>query len=125
VSRSVDSGGEVKGIPVLVVLLLGLVLLGCAATPTASGFDESLVIRVSVLSSGTILADESPASLGELDAQLSRIKKGNGVVWYYRENPSGEPPAIASSVIRQVVSHKLPVKMFSKPDFDPGSVVTQ
>jgi hypothetical protein len=116
-------GGRVKGIPALAVLSIALILAGCGAPRAVPKFNESLVIKVSVLTSGTVLADGSPASLAELDTKLARIKNGNGVVWYYRENPSGEPPAIATSVLDRIISHKLPVKMFSEPDFDPASVV--
>jgi hypothetical protein len=81
------------------------------------------VVKISVLSSGTVLVDGSPVSVSELDAKLGTIEKENGVVWYYRENPSGEPPPVAKAVLDIVVAHRLPVKLFSQPDFDPSSVV--
>lgn len=102
-------------------VVLGLMLCtGCAGGGSAvesPTFDESLVVKVSVLSSGTVLADGSDVSLAALDERLAEIHRGNGVVWYYRENASGQPPAVARQVIDLIIGRNLPISMSTKPDF--------
>ena len=95
-----------------------LALTGCVGGIVEKPkFDESVVIKVSVLASGTVLADGTAVSLQDLDARLAEIKKGNGVVQYYRENATGTAPAAAKQVMDMVIAHKLPIGMSTKSDF--------
>ena len=79
--------------------------------------NTEIVLKVSVLQSGKLLANGADIQLDELDARLSQVKSQNGVVWYYREGGQGEPPPIAMEVVKLVVKQSLPISMSSKPDF--------
>jgi hypothetical protein len=82
-----------------------------------SAFNANIMVKISVLQAGKVLADGLEISLADLDARLSQIKRQNGVVWYYRENGQGNPPQAAMDAIKLVVNHRLPISMSSKPDF--------
>jgi hypothetical protein len=43
--------------------------------------------------------------------------KPETVVWYYRENPAGEPPRIATEVMKLISASKLPIRLSASPDF--------
>jgi hypothetical protein len=75
------------------------------------------VIKVSVLQSGELLLDGRTVSLGQLESALRDAAKANETVGYYREAAAGEPPAIAMAVMELVVRNKLPVRLFTTPDF--------
>ncbi|MDB6029642.1 MAG: hypothetical protein JWM68_5865 [Verrucomicrobiales bacterium] len=103
-----------------IVLLTALCLAGCGKhqeqkLPSKSATE--IVLKVSVLQSGKLLADGTEVRLDELDGRLSKVKSQKGIVWYYRENGQGEPPTIAIEVIKLVMKHSLPISMSSKPDF--------
>jgi len=74
-------------------------------------------LKVSVLTSGTILVDAKPATFEELEAALARVKEAKGQVWYYRESAGGQPAAAAMQVIQRIVALKVPISLSSKPDF--------
>jgi hypothetical protein len=94
----------------IIAALLCLVAIAASAQP-------SPVARVSALASGKLLLNGSPAELAVIEAEFQRIKKSQGAVWYYRENPQAEPPPQAMAVIKLVVQYGLPVSMSSKSDF--------
>ena len=93
---------------IAVVLSLVTLLVSAQSPPVA---------RVSVLSSGKLLLNGAPTELPTIEAEFQRIKKSQGAVWYYRENPQTEPPPQAKAIIRLVIEYGLPVSMSSKPDF--------
>lgn len=112
----------------MALLLFGLVIamIGSACESThvntvGSGspqpFDESKVVKVKVTQKGEIYLDERLVTLDEVKAAFAKLKQENGVVWYHRENPAGEPTIEAMSVITAIMDNKLPVKLSSKPDF--------
>ena len=74
-------------------------------------------LKISVLSSGSLLLDGNPAPLSHLEPALQTLKAANGCVWYYRESASSEPPPEATQVLQLIVHHKLPITFSSKPDF--------
>src|SRR5947209_6681169 len=76
-----------------------------------------LILKVSVLVSGSILLDGEPVSLEVLQAKLQSLKDQRGVVWYYREAAGGEPPAEAMHVMKMVTDNRLPISLSSKADF--------
>lgn len=78
---------------------------------------EELILKISVLSTNSVLLNGKKIGPDELMSVLSEAKNSNGVVWYYRENPAGEPPPAASRVIQMVIDNKLPISMSTKPDF--------
>jgi hypothetical protein len=75
------------------------------------------VIKISVLQSGKLLANGAEIGLDELDGRLSQVKSQDGKVMYYREEGQGDPPSIATDVIKLIIKHRLPVMLSSKPDF--------
>ena len=82
-------------------------------TPSATG----PVLKVSVLSSGSLLLDGAATDLDRLAAALESAKSQNGSVFYYREAASAEPPVEAKAVLDLVIKNKLPISLSSKPDF--------
>jgi hypothetical protein len=74
-------------------------------------------IKVSVLSSGAILLEGKPVTLGELEHAFQSVKQRGAPVLYYREAAASEPPPEGMSVLQLIVANRLPVSMSSKPDF--------
>jgi hypothetical protein len=75
------------------------------------------VARVGVLASGSLQLNGEPTTLEELKAELSRLRSEKGEVWYWREQPTGEPPPIALQVLQLVTEAQLPISFSSKADF--------
>jgi len=75
------------------------------------------LLKISVLSSGSVLLDGRPVELSALEEALRNAKQNNGSVWYYRETPPANPSAQAMAVLNLVVQHKLPISLSSQPDF--------
>ncbi len=76
-----------------------------------------MVLKVSVLASGTVLLDGRPVQFEELQKALENAKLDESIVWYYRELAAKPPPAEAMKVLNLVVQNKLRVSLSSKPDF--------
>ena len=57
---------------------------------TAQQFAE--ISKVKVDRSGAIYLNGRIVTIEALKEEFARLKSGNGAVWYYRENPQGEPP---------------------------------
>lgn len=74
-------------------------------------------VKVKVTAGGEITADGQPVTLEQLTTKFVELRKTNGAVWYYREDPAGEPHPNAMKVIELVVENKLPVKLSAEPDF--------
>ncbi len=79
------------------------------------------VARVSALASGQLLLDGKPTDLHRLDAAFKELKEQQGAVWYYRENPQAAPPPLAVAVMKLVMRHRLPIRLFAKPDFSEAA----
>ena len=77
-------------------------------------FNADVILKVSLLQSGKILADGAEIPLDGLDARLAQVRSRSGVVWYYREGAQAEPPPAAMEVMKLVVKHSLPVSMSSE-----------
>lgn len=73
--------------------------------------------KVSVTRAGVVSYDGRTVSLAELRSDLARLAKGKGEVWYYREDPAGEPAPEALAVIEAIMRARLPVRFATKPDF--------
>lgn len=115
----------------LLTLLIALSMQGCASKPLnqdnvaqnnamtnkQAAIDDSKIAKVKIDQAGRIFLNEKQVSLDELKAAFARLKQAGGVVWYYRENPVGEPSAEAMSVIQAIVDARLPVRLSSKPDY--------
>ena len=75
-----------------------------------------MILKISVLASGAILADGQPVGLDRLDAMLRELKAGKGTVWYFRE-AAANPEAAGMQVIKLVSGYKLPISMSTRSDF--------
>lgn len=82
---------------------------------TAQQFAE--ISKVKVDRSGAIYLNGRIVTIEALKEEFARLKSGNGAVWYYRENPQGEPPPQAMTVIQAIVDAQLPVRMMER-DFE-------
>jgi biopolymer transport protein ExbD len=83
-----------------------------------SGTPEySEIAKIKVDQAGTIYLNGNSVSIQELKHEFKRLKQVNGAVWYYRDNPQGEPHPKAVEVIKAVVDEKLPVRLMER-DFD-------
>jgi hypothetical protein len=75
------------------------------------------ILKIAVLTDGSIRVDGSPATLESLRASLKQLAEQKGVVWYYREaGQSAEPPESAE-VIQAVIENRLPIRLSSRPDY--------
>ena len=75
------------------------------------------IVKVSVLASGQLLLNGKPSDIAAIETEFKALKGEKGSVWYYRENPSSEPPPSAMAVIQLVVKYSLAISMSSKADF--------
>ena len=112
-----------KGLLVITIVLTGLVASACGGSDpaTQSPSVSPVVLKVSVLRSGKVLADGTPVSLKQLDTRLAALKEANGEVWYYREDPEADPTPAMDAVITHVVDlmmkYRRDVSFSSRPDF--------
>jgi len=53
-------------------------------------------LKVSVLATGELVLDGQPVTLPALEQALGQATKDDTVVWYYRENAAGDPPAVVA-----------------------------
>jgi hypothetical protein len=106
------------GLRVLFCLLLGLALLSGCSKPAAPGIDTARITKIKVNHDGIILLNDEAVTIEALKVSLSKLGQTAGsAVWYYRENPAGEPHPNAMLVLQAIVDAKLPVRLSTKPDF--------
>ena len=74
-------------------------------------------LKVSVLATGELVLDGQPVTLPALEQALGQATKDDTVVWYYRENAAGDPPAVVAKVMNLIAANRLPVRFSSRPDF--------
>jgi hypothetical protein len=74
-------------------------------------------LKVSILATGELLLDGQPVTLPALEQALGQAPKDDTVVWYYRENAVGDPPAVVAEVMKLITANRLPVRLSSRPDF--------
>ncbi len=83
--------------------------------------NTSNVAKIKLDSSGKIFLNGDQVSVDTLEKALEALKRANGVVWYYRENPKSEPDSnvepVADAIMNAVVKAQVPVKLSSKPDY--------
>jgi hypothetical protein len=79
--------------------------------------DTPGILKVSVLANGELLLNGAATTLAELGQALAEGAREKAVVWYYRGNAGGEPPAVAREVLKLITGNRLPVRLSSKPDF--------
>ncbi len=77
---------------------------------------DSNVIKVYVYQDGKITADGKEILISNLDSSFSKLK-GNGIVYYSRDNGQGDPPQESMKVMDLIVKYSLPVKLFTDKTF--------
>jgi hypothetical protein len=75
------------------------------------------ILKIAVMTNGSITADGSPATMESLRASLKRLAEQKGVVWYYREAGQSEVPPQSAEVIQAVIENRLPIRLSSRPDY--------
>ncbi len=73
-------------------------------------------IKINITKTGRIFVNDQESSFEGLKMKLIRLKEKNGMVFYYREDPEKEPPAMATEVIKLIIENKLPVRICRLPD---------
>ena len=85
--------------------------------PNAAFDADTNVLRVYVDSLGTITADGQIITLPDLDNKMQALKNKEGIIYYSRDNPIGDPPKESMQVMDIIVKYKLPVKFFTDKTF--------
>jgi hypothetical protein len=99
-------------------LAAGIALLGSCRVADRLAPDSAHVAKIKVKRDGTIVLNDETVTLEQVKSSLSKLSQFAGAaVWYYREDPGGEPHPNAMLVLQAVVDAKLPVKLSTKPDF--------
>jgi hypothetical protein len=75
-----------------------------------------VVLKISVMSSGAVLADGKPIELNRLEEKLKVLKRDGDAVWYYRE-PSDSAAILGTKIVEMVARRKLPISLSTRPDF--------
>ena len=71
------------------------------------------IIKVYVEQDGKITANGNVISLKELDSSFSKLKTSNGIVYYSRANPEGQPPQESMKVMDLIIKYHLQVKLYT------------
>lgn len=107
------------------LLLIGLALLqlNCnnrvreaEAAKKFAEWEANGIAKVKVDENGAIYLNSKSASLDELGEEFARIKKLNGVVWYYRLSQTQAAEASGVAIMKKVVEYRLPVKLCATDD---------
>jgi hypothetical protein len=96
-------------------LALALLLAAAPAPPALA--QGRPVAKVSVAQDGAIALDGRAVTLGELRDALRELAAWKGEVWYWRANPTEDPPPAALDVMQAILDARLPVRFATKPDF--------
>jgi len=100
------------------VIALATIFLSLASNAEEfSNKGSGMELQITIQESGSVLLGGIAVRPSELVAALDEAKEKNGTVWYYRENPSAEPPLSATQVMQMIIDRKLPITMSTKPDF--------
>jgi hypothetical protein len=75
------------------------------------------ILKVAVMTDGRVTVNGAPATLESFRESLKELSKQKGVVWYYREAGTSEPPPQAKLAIQAIIEAKLPVRLSSRPDY--------
>ena len=70
---------------------------------------KTLILKISVLSSGVVLLDGRPIDPDRLEKALEDAKEKNGAVAYYSEATPAGPSAQAATTMSLIIKHKLDV----------------
>src|SRR5579872_2180530 len=75
------------------------------------------ILRVSVLGDGSVLLNGNRVTVTELAAALDGRAGEECVIWYYRENASGDAPPVSVEVMKLITERRLAVRLSTKADF--------
>ncbi len=92
--------------------ILGLIFL-LGVTPTVS----KPIDRIYVLQSGAICLNGKSVTPEALRAELKKLKRANGIVWYSRENSAGDATDKQMVAIKIVVDERLPIQLYIDKTF--------
>ena len=94
------------------------VLSHCSTDRKPASPDPAHIAKIKVNRDGVIALNDETVTVEQVKSSLSKLSQtGGAVVWYYREDASGEPHPNAMLVLQEIVKAKLPVKLSTKPDF--------
>lgn len=102
-------------IRLIVAIIVLITLIGCKKSQPLGG--DMTILKIKISAEGEITVDGEPLPLDQVSAKLAELKKANGTVMYYRENPKDEPHPNAMKVMELVVENRLPIRLSAKPDF--------
>jgi len=109
--------------PFIFLAVLALCQLSCSnaareaeVAKKFAGWEANGIAKVKVAESGDIYLNSKPTSLEALSEEFARIKKVNGVVWYYRLSQSKSAEASGMAIMKSVAEYKLPVKLCASSD---------
>ena len=94
-----------------------LLILAATVGALAQKKPTQHTLKVAVLADGRITVNGAPATMESLRESLKKLSQQKGVVWYYREAGSSEPPPEAKQVIQAVIEARLPIRLSSRPDY--------
>jgi hypothetical protein len=98
---------------ILVALLLALTTVAISSAQPK----PTPILKVAAMTDGRITVNGALATMESLRESLKKLSQQKGVVWYYREAATSEPPPQAKLVIQAVIEAKLPIKLSSRPDY--------
>ena len=75
------------------------------------------ILKVAVMADGRITVNGAPATMESLRESLRKLSDQRGVVWYYREAATSQPPPVATEVIQAVIDLRLPIRLSSRSDY--------
>ena len=99
------------------VVVIASVLVGEPRMHAQAKTGEPPVGKLAVTAKGAVSFDGTAISIDALKAKLADLKKRGGVVWYYREAGTSEPPTQAMEVMKLVAENRLPISMSTKSDY--------
>lgn len=110
---------------ILIIVIIGSIFIGYAQEvknqPKVDAerlqTKNGIPIKVYVDKKGQIFADRNKIRVSELDKKLKELKEKDGIVYYSRENATGEPPVESIEVIELVIKHELPIKFYTDKTF--------
>src|SRR5258706_5973389 len=108
---------------IFLLAVLALTQLNCGlsnreaeAVKNFAVMEANGIAKVKVDERGDIYLNNKLSSLDALGEEFARIKKVNGVVWYYRASTGQAAESSGSAVMKKVIEFKLPVKMCASND---------
>lgn len=84
---------------------------------TITGGNTEGVVKIAVLTDGTVLVNSEPVAIDSLSSKLDSIGDIKEI-WYHREAPdAAEPHENAMKAIAEIANRKLPIAMYLDRDF--------